>query len=1181
MEDDDEFGDLYTDVLQNFSVPQPYSNSPAPAPCSLPHQIDLNLKSDPTPVKSYPNSTPIDLSTSRPQLSELHAPARARDVNGVGKGGELAEKDVKFDIEEVNNEVLNDDVSVIPGIGSEVVVKAEKNESKSGKGNGDVAAGEEEEDWDSDSEDDLQIVLNDENHRPMVIDEGGGDDDDDDDEDGDPLVIVDDVDANNQGLLKEEEDWGGAGAGGDEAAAAGSAVEGGVDKKEGGDRVNGGPAGGVAAAAAKIGYSNHYGYHNPYHSQFKYVRPGAAPIPGPTTVGPGGAPGQVRPLVNMGPTAGRGRGDWRPTGLKNAPPMQRGFPGMPGPGNNMAGRGFGVGLEFTLPSHKTIFDVDIDGFEEKPWKYPGVDVSDFFNFGLTEESWKDYCKQLEQHRLETTMQSKIRVYESGRTDQEYDPDLPPELAAATGILDVAADNANVGKSDVGQSDLAKGPARVRPPIPTGRAIQVEGGYGERLPSIDTRPPRIRDSDAIIEIVCQDSVDDESSVGNGDQDNDLPREDLRGGKLTAEDEMGPVDKEYFDGFPGAFDSRKRELVGRRAPFMNSVQNNMPEGDGVLPFPPEAARHYHPGSRGQTSKHPGENVGTSHEDRRIQGRARDRSPHLTPSRSPQSKNFDDNQDEESVESMQDKNSPSSSPVAARDARELSVENKDDVPDELGPGDGSSAMDKEETNTITTSDTRKDGNSVRSMKKQKVGSQVGQPDLEFDEEDSRAARSSENSKARSGSSRDYKKWRDGAEEEVMQDSRSTRTGSVKKHLEENEQSFRRKDRDGRQDFGRNRMAVKGREGSYPNRELDPSMVHHVHMKPEGFDRRKERENPDAVWQRRDEDPYSRKNRIEDSRKREREHGDDMGPRHRGKARESERSDKDEHLYSRKQLDNGSYRVHYDKDPSSRHRERDDNLKGKNEMVDDYISKRRKDDEYSRRDYADRDDILHGPRDSTSRRKRERDDVLELRKRDDQQRIRENFDDHHPVRHKDEVWLQRERGERQREREREEWHRLKPHEEILPSSKREDGRGTVRTGRSSEDKSWAGHARIKDDYKGSDKEYQLKDSTRQSELKRRERIEDESFSNHRGREDVYVRGNQYNNEERKSRQERSTPRNDRAFNASDNSRVTEKKHKENTRKNKESEGGDHNSSIASRRNQEDQSGHSSEMVCSIDTRV
>lgn len=48
--------------------------------------------------------------------------------------------------------------------------------------------------------------------------------------------------------------------------------------------------------------------------------------------------------------------------------------------------------------------------------------------------------------------------------QEYDPDLPPELAAATGILDVPADNTNLGKPDIGQSDLTKGPARMRPPI---------------------------------------------------------------------------------------------------------------------------------------------------------------------------------------------------------------------------------------------------------------------------------------------------------------------------------------------------------------------------------------------------------------------------------------------------------------------------------------------------------------------------------------------------------------------------------------------------------------------------------------------------------------------------------------------------------------------------------------------
>lgn len=43
---------------------------------------------------------------------------------------------------------------------------------------------------------------------------------------------------------------------------------------------------------------------------------------------------------------------------------------------------------------RTIFDVDIDSIEEKPWKYPGSDATDYFNFGMDEDSWKDYCKQL-------------------------------------------------------------------------------------------------------------------------------------------------------------------------------------------------------------------------------------------------------------------------------------------------------------------------------------------------------------------------------------------------------------------------------------------------------------------------------------------------------------------------------------------------------------------------------------------------------------------------------------------------------------------------------------------------------------------------------------------------------------------------------------------------------------------
>ncbi|XP_007011968.2 PREDICTED: FIP1[V]-like protein [Theobroma cacao] len=1173
MEDEDEFGDLYTDVLKPFSSTSttssatasaaPQHHQPSPTPANVHRPIDLNVQSQEDDISLFGGSRQIPATqTLAPFKSPSLPPAAAAVVPDSIPRRDSAPKpmvldskqeandgkDVKFDIEEGGSNGIEDvgsDDPIIPGL-TESVCQEDSVRNNNGNDNG-IREGEAEaegegDDWDSDSEDDLQIVLNDNNHGPMAMERGGmmGEDDD---EDGDALVIVADGDA-NQGV--EEQEWGEEG---------GQVADG--ERKEGGEagKVGGGASGGGSVVPPKVGYSNH-GYH-PFHSQFKYVRPGAAPMPGATTGGPGGAPGQVRPL--MGAMSGRGRGDWRPPGMKAAPPMQKGFHtsfGMPGWGNNMAGRGFGGGLEFTLPSHKTIFDVDIDSFEEKPWKYPGVDLSDFFNFGLNEESWKDYCKQLEQHRLETTMQSKIRVYESGRTEQDYDPDLPPELAAATG-QEVPADAANLAKSDGGQHDVTKGTARVRPPVPTGRAIQVEGGYGERLPSIDTRPPRIRDSDAIIEIVCQDTLDDDSSIGNvvvDQTENDLPRGDLRG-DLASEADVAREDAEYFDGFPDAYNSQKREVVGRRT--LNSVQSNEPE-DGILPFPAEASLPYGPGSRGQSPMYSSGNFSSPRDERHQQGRAHERSPRMTPIQGRREK-FSDAQKEESVESM-DAKSP--------DAREISVERKDDVDDELDPADGNPVTEKDEQ----INETHEVENSPNPMKNEKRSSHGEQRMLQEldDDEDSRAARSSENSKARSGSSRDYQKWRDGAEEEVVQGGRLSRMGIVKKHLDEHDQNFRRKDREGRHEIERNRMVGKPGEDSYPLRDFDASLSHNLHTKAEGFDRRRERDNPDGTWQRREDDLYNRKSRTEDLRKRERD--DEMGSRNRAKIRESERSDKDDYPHSRKQLDNGSFKVHHDKDVSARHRERDDNLKSRYEAADDYQSKRRKDEEYLRRDHADKEEILHGHRESSSsRRKRERDEITDQRKRNERPRIRDNFDEHHSVRHKDEVWLHRERVERQRERD--EWHRLKQsHDESLPKREREEVRGIVRSGRGSEDKAWVAHTRAKDEYKGSEKEYQLKETVRHSEqVKRRERNDDESFSRHRGREDSYARGHQFGNEERRSRQERSSTRNDHAANASDSQRG-EKKHKENTRKDRESEGGDPITLGSAKRNQEDLSGQNNE---------
>ena len=57
--------------------------------------------------------------------------------------------------------------------------------------------------------------------------------------------------------------------------------------------------------------------------------------------------------------------------------------------------------------YRSIFDVNIDTLEEKPWRIPGVDVTDYFNFGFDENSWKQYCESL----VSTFMCLEISLYD--------------------------------------------------------------------------------------------------------------------------------------------------------------------------------------------------------------------------------------------------------------------------------------------------------------------------------------------------------------------------------------------------------------------------------------------------------------------------------------------------------------------------------------------------------------------------------------------------------------------------------------------------------------------------------------------------------------------------------------------------------------------------------------------------
>lgn len=47
-----------------------------------------------------------------------------------------------------------------------------------------------------------------------------------------------------------------------------------------------------------------------------------------------------------------------------------------------------------------LFDIDIDLLEDKPWRKPGANMADYFNYGMNEAAWKDYSAKQRRTREE-------------------------------------------------------------------------------------------------------------------------------------------------------------------------------------------------------------------------------------------------------------------------------------------------------------------------------------------------------------------------------------------------------------------------------------------------------------------------------------------------------------------------------------------------------------------------------------------------------------------------------------------------------------------------------------------------------------------------------------------------------------------------------------------------------------
>ncbi|ORZ37929.1 Fip1 motif-domain-containing protein [Catenaria anguillulae PL171] len=73
-----------------------------------------------------------------------------------------------------------------------------------------------------------------------------------------------------------------------------------------------------------------------------------------------------------------------------------------GANTTLANVNFDTVHQIALYDGKPITEVPIESFDDKPWRRPGEDISDYFNFGFNEDTWKMYCDRQRALREEQT-----------------------------------------------------------------------------------------------------------------------------------------------------------------------------------------------------------------------------------------------------------------------------------------------------------------------------------------------------------------------------------------------------------------------------------------------------------------------------------------------------------------------------------------------------------------------------------------------------------------------------------------------------------------------------------------------------------------------------------------------------------------------------------------------------------
>lgn len=133
--------------------------------------------------------------------------------------------------------------------------------------------------------------------------------------------------------------------------------------------------------------------------------PAAAPVPAQPAAdlppeGPAVPAASTAPELNLEPSAS----------ALQYPPTEPVYDAVPGQDQNPL----------------TIYQVDIDSLPEKPWRRPGANMSDWFNYGFDETTWAMWCAQ--KNRMDQTRTDFTTILKDGAPDASADaPYAPPEV----------------------------------------------------------------------------------------------------------------------------------------------------------------------------------------------------------------------------------------------------------------------------------------------------------------------------------------------------------------------------------------------------------------------------------------------------------------------------------------------------------------------------------------------------------------------------------------------------------------------------------------------------------------------------------------------------------------------------------------------------------------------------------